>query len=251
MWPGLCTIARGSTLDWVSGLTSSSISVSPYQVFCVFLSMFLRLRNVTAVGTRDMWGASTVSLQPQITLSSREGGTVTSNPKKMATSRSFTEVLQNDHGSWCFWWNASPGRHIRNITFFLFGSSPCLQLVCNHDILMAQWSAWNASHFFVQNVRKEWNLLCTKCFCTDANHQTALVSYKICVWTRSCVDLLRWSQISRYGGLRPVTIRTEKMHFFQSDEAQLLWISFTWNFWTSTLVIVVTVTVVCRFAFGN
>lgn len=27
MWPGLCTIARGSTLDWVSGLTFSSISV--------------------------------------------------------------------------------------------------------------------------------------------------------------------------------------------------------------------------------
>lgn len=68
------------------------------------------IENITAVGTRDMWGASTVSLQPQITLSSREG------------------------------------RHIRNITFFLFGSSPCL-----------------------------------------------------------------------YGGLRPVTIRTEKMHFFQSD----------------------------------
>lgn len=103
--------------------------------------------------------------------------------------------------------------------------------------------------FFAQNVRKEWNILCTKCFCIDANRQTAPVSYKICVWTRSCVDLLRWSQISRYGGLRPLTIRTENMHFFQSDDARLLWISFTWNFWTSRLVIVVTV--VCRFAFGN
>lgn len=44
------------------------------------------------MGTRDQWGAMAVALQPQLDFSGREG------------------------------------RRIRNVTFFLFGMSPCMRL---------------------------------------------------------------------------------------------------------------------------
>ena len=41
--------------------------------------------------------------------------------------------------------------------------------------------------FFAQNVRKEWNILCTKCFCIDANRQnSSSVLQDLCLDTVLC-----------------------------------------------------------------